>query len=82
MPTHHLLRKYLGTYISIQQVKQQDKYLEELSEIKPTLKKYETTKLKQEKHILKLEELSKDESHYYFYSMKNEINKCCTPGLF
>ena len=37
--------------------KQRTKYEEELSEIKPTLKKYETTRLKQEKHILKLEEL-------------------------
>lgn len=37
--------------------KQRLKYEEELAEIKPTLKKYETTRLKQEKHILKLEEL-------------------------
>lgn len=32
-------------------------YAEELSEIKPTLKKYETTREKQEKHINKLKEL-------------------------
>lgn len=34
------------------------KYLEELNEIKPTLKKYEKTKQEQEKHILKLKELN------------------------
>lgn len=33
------------------------KYSDELSEIKPTLKKYETTKKSQEKHISKLKEL-------------------------
>ncbi len=38
--------------------KQEEKYVEELAEIKPTLKKYETTKEKQAKHILKLEELA------------------------
>lgn len=37
---------------------QSQKYAEELSEIKPTLKKYETTKQTQEKHILKLQELA------------------------
>ncbi len=37
--------------------KQREAYSEELAEIKPTLKKYETTKASQEKHILKLEEL-------------------------
>jgi len=38
--------------------KQKAKYEEDLSEIKPTLKKYETTRIKQETHIKKLEELS------------------------
>jgi len=37
--------------------KQEQQYKEELSEIKPELKKYTTTKEKQEKHIKKLEEL-------------------------
>ena len=37
--------------------KQKTDYEEELANIKPTLKKYETTKTKQEKHIKKLEEL-------------------------
>jgi DNA helicase-2/ATP-dependent DNA helicase PcrA len=32
-------------------------YVEELSEIKPTLKKYENTRVKQEKHINKLNDL-------------------------
>ena len=36
---------------------QEETYKEKLLEIKPTLKKFETTKLKQEKHILKLKEL-------------------------
>jgi len=36
---------------------QEKTYAEELSEIKPSLKKYENTRLKQEKHILKLKEL-------------------------
>ncbi len=38
--------------------KQTEQYTQELSEIKPSLKKYETTRLKQEKHIAKLKELS------------------------
>ena len=38
--------------------KQKEIYTEELSEIKPTLKKYESTKEKQEKHIQKLIELN------------------------
>ncbi len=37
--------------------KQTKQYSEELAEIKPTLKKYETTKNKGEKHIAKLKEL-------------------------
>ncbi len=37
--------------------RQEELYSEELTEIKPTLKKYETTKDKGEKHIKKLEEL-------------------------
>lgn len=37
--------------------RQEELYAEELAEIKPTLKKYETTKEKGEKHIKKLEEL-------------------------
>ncbi|MGB2111243.1 MAG: UvrD-helicase domain-containing protein [Patescibacteria group bacterium] len=37
--------------------KQAEIYEEELAQIKPTLKKYETTKEKQQKHIQKLEEL-------------------------
>lgn len=37
--------------------KQAEIYTEELSEIKPTLKKYELTRKKQEKHIWKLKEL-------------------------
>lgn len=36
---------------------QESLYAQELSEIKPTLKKYETTKQKQERHIQKLREL-------------------------
>jgi len=38
-------------------VRQEDEYVEELAEIKPTLKKYENTKIKQAKHINKLNEL-------------------------
>jgi len=37
--------------------RQKTDYEEELANIKPTLKKYETTKIKQKKHIKKLEEL-------------------------
>lgn len=44
--------------------KQAEIYEQELSEIKPTLKKYETTKEKQEKHIQKLEELHEIFSEY------------------
>ena len=52
-----------GEWISLSKLKssinnQEEIYKEELSEIKPTLKKYESTKLKQEKHILKLKELT------------------------
>ncbi|MDD2566277.1 MAG: ATP-dependent DNA helicase [Candidatus Gracilibacteria bacterium] len=38
--------------------KQKEIYSEELAEIKPTLKKYESTKEKQERHITKLAELN------------------------
>lgn len=49
-------------WINITQLKlsinrQAEEYIEELAEIKPTLKKYETTKLSGEKHIKKLNEL-------------------------
>lgn len=51
-----------GEWVSLQRFKkliekQAQSYEEELAEIKPTLKKYETTKQKQEKHIAKLNEL-------------------------
>jgi len=48
------------TYIK----KQEDLYAEELSEIKPKSKKYELTKLKQEKHISKLRELKEIYKNY------------------
>ncbi|MDD5769435.1 MAG: ATP-dependent DNA helicase [Candidatus Gracilibacteria bacterium] len=44
-------------------------YLDELSEIKPTLKKYETTKENGQKHIKKLQELN------YIYKLYNETLK-------
>ena len=44
--------------------KQEEIYKQELSEIKPTLKKYITTQEKQEKHITKLEELYELFSQY------------------
>ena len=46
-------------------------YKEELSEIKPTLKKYETSKIKQEKHIKKLEELTIIFEEYNNYLREN-----------
>jgi superfamily I DNA/RNA helicase len=59
--------------------KQVEIYKEELAEIKPTLKKYETTKEKQAKHIEKLTELEylyraynqylRDHSRYDFNDM-------------
>jgi len=39
-------------------LQQEKKYVEELSEIKPTLKKFKKVKLNQEKHIKKLKELN------------------------
>ena len=45
----------------------------ELAEIKPTLKKYETTINKQEKHILKLKELQIFMQAYDDYLRKNEF---------
>lgn len=48
-------------------------YEEELSEIKPTLKKYETTKEKQAKHIAKLKELSLIYSKYQAYLRQKEL---------
>ncbi|RKW20744.1 ATP-dependent helicase [Candidatus Gracilibacteria bacterium] len=53
--------------------KQQIDYEEELSQIKPTLKKYETTKQKQEKHIKKLEELRKIFIEYKKYLNDREL---------
>ena len=61
--------------------KQEERYIEELAEIKPTLKKYKTTKDKQAKHILKLKELAIffDEYNTYlreksFYDFNDMIN--------
>ena len=63
--------------------KQEESYAQELSEIKPTLKKYETTKEKQQKHIAKLCELQhiytlyntqlKKASQYDFNDMINFV---------
>lgn len=53
--------------------KQEDIYAEELSEIKPTLKKYETTKLSQEKHINKLRELNLVYEKYNHYLRNNSL---------
>ncbi|NVP17392.1 ATP-dependent helicase [Candidatus Gracilibacteria bacterium] len=53
--------------------KQEDIYAEELSEIKPTLKKYETTKLSQEKHINKLRELNLIYEKYNHYLRNNSL---------
>lgn len=53
--------------------KQQDKYEEELAEIKPTLKKYETTKEKQANHIKKLEELAIFFDEYNKYLRENSL---------
>ena len=50
---------------------QEEVYKEELAEIKPTLKKYENTKLKQEKHIVKLTELNNIFIEYNKYLRKN-----------
>lgn len=54
-------------------LKQEEIYVEELAEIKPTLKKYETTKTKQEKHINKLKELSSIFEAYNSYLRKKEL---------
>ncbi|RAL56606.1 hypothetical protein BLD25_03010 [Candidatus Gracilibacteria bacterium GN02-872] len=53
--------------------KQKIDYEEELSQIKPTLKKYETIKQKQEKHIKKLEELRKIFIEYKKYLNEKEL---------
>ena len=50
-----------------------DIYSEELSEIKPTLKKYEITKAKQEKHIAKLKELAIVFTAYNSYLRKSSL---------
>ena len=50
---------------------QEDIYREELNEIKPTLKKYEETKEKQKKHIIKLEELAIIFEEYNLFLRKN-----------
>ena len=50
--------------LKIMTQKQAETYEEELAQIKPTLKKYETTKEKQQKHIQKLEELHEIFSQY------------------
>ncbi|MDR1987909.1 MAG: UvrD-helicase domain-containing protein [Candidatus Peribacteria bacterium] len=52
---------------------QKQEYVEELSEIKPTLKKYETTKSTQEKHIKKLEELNIIFEKYNDYLRENSL---------
>jgi len=64
-------------------IKQEKTYTQELLEIKPTLKKYENTKVKQEKHILKLKELNilfneynkylRDNGKYDFNDMINFV---------
>ncbi|MDR3150834.1 MAG: UvrD-helicase domain-containing protein [Candidatus Peribacteria bacterium] len=53
--------------------KQKQDYVEELLEIKPTLKKYETTKEKQENHIKKLEELNIFFEEYNAYLRENSL---------
>lgn len=53
--------------------KQEQEYIEELSEIKPTLKKYEQTKEKQEKHIKKLRELSIFTEEYKKYLREKSL---------
>ncbi len=53
--------------------KQEEKYTEELAEIKPTLKKYETTKEKQAKHIAKLNELYIFFNEYNSYLRENSF---------
>ena len=53
--------------------KQKEIYKEELSQIKPTLKKYETTKQKNENHIIKLYELIKFYKEYNNYLSKNSL---------
>jgi DNA helicase II / ATP-dependent DNA helicase PcrA len=44
--------------LRVAMTRQAERYAAELAEIKPTLKKYETTKEKQKKHLEKLEELA------------------------
>lgn len=53
--------------------KQEEKYSLDLAEIKPTLKKYQTTKEKQEKHIKKLFELIKFFEKYNQYLREKSL---------
>jgi DNA helicase-2/ATP-dependent DNA helicase PcrA len=53
--------------------KQRQEYEEDLAEIKPTLKKYETTKEKQANHIKKLEELNIFFEEYKLYLRENSL---------
>lgn len=64
--------------ININQLKvsikrQTEEYIEELSEIKPSLKKYENTRLSQEKHINKLNELVIFFDEYNKYLRENSL---------
>lgn len=52
---------------------QESQYAEELSEIKPTLKKYTQTEEKQKKHIAKLHELNLLLSEYKKYLRENSL---------
>ncbi|MFK7780058.1 MAG: ATP-dependent DNA helicase [Candidatus Gracilibacteria bacterium] len=71
------------TQLKISINRQEEEYISELSEIKPTLKKYENTKIKQAKHISKLNELViffdeynkylRDKSLYDFNDMINFV---------
>lgn len=60
-----VLKQEAITFIEFENIiqNQEQIYTEELAQIKPTLKKYEKTKLDQEKHIKKLQELN------YLYSL-------------
>lgn len=51
--------------------KQSEKYIDELNEIKPTLKKYENTRIKNENHINKLNELNLIYDEYNKYLREN-----------
>ncbi len=52
---------------------EEENQAEELAQIKPTLKKYETTKIKNQKHITKLKELSIIFEAYNKYLRKKEV---------